>query len=263
MRSSLAVECTSAHEGAARLPPIVIALAAHVTALAITIVLALIESPAQLSLPALAFTQALVAAALGMRMGLAVWWTPINLLFLPAAIALQDVHIGGAWYLLAFGVLTSFYCSTVRSRVPLYCSSEEACSQLIAMLPKRRGLRILDLGCGLGGVVRSVARATPDAIVSGCESAPVPALIAWLRTRMLRNCEVRHANFWQLDLGGYDVVYGFLSPAPMTDLWKKVRAEMKPGSLFVSNSFPVEGVEADRLIALTGSRSRALLVWQQ
>jgi hypothetical protein len=40
---------------------------------------------------------------------------------------------------------------------------------------------------------------------------------------------------------GHNVVYAFLSPAPMAALWEKVRQEMPPGSLFISNSFAVPG----------------------
>jgi len=56
-------------------------------------------------------------------------------------------------------------------------------------------------------------------------------------------------------------VYAFLSPVPMPDLWCKVRTEMRPGSLFVSNTFDVPGVAPDRVITL-GNGRRALLVWR-
>jgi hypothetical protein len=56
------------------------------------------------------------------------------------------------------------------------------------------------------------------------------------------------------------VIYAYLSPAPMERLWEKARAEMKPGSLFISNSFAVPGVSFDEVVELNDlSHSRLLI----
>lgn len=54
--------------------------------------------------------------------------------------------------------------------------------------------------------------------------------------------QVRFGSFWAIDLAPYDLVFAYLSPQPMVALWLKVRAEMRPGSVFVSHSFPVPEV---------------------
>ena len=102
----------------------------------------------------------------------------------------------------------------------------------------------------------------PGARLEGVEIAPLPALVAWLRLRGIPQCRVRRADLWRLDLSQYDVVYAFLSPAPMAALWDKVRREMRPGTLFVSNSFPVPGVDPDRVLPLAGRGDRSLYVWR-
>jgi hypothetical protein len=43
-------------------------------------------------------------------------------------------------------------------------------------------------------------------------------------------------------LAEYEVVHADLWPAPMARLWDKALAEMNPGALLVSNSFPIPGV---------------------
>jgi hypothetical protein len=63
-------------------------------------------------------------------------------------------------------------------------------------------------------------------------------------------------------LGDYDVVYAFLSPAPMPRLWEKVQAEMQPGNLFISNSFPVPGATPDRIIEVDCTPPRPLYCYQ-
>ena len=65
-----------------------------------------------------------------------------------------------------------------------------------------------------------------------------------------------------IGLGGYDAVYCFLSPAPMAGLWTKARAEMRPGSLLVSNSFDIPGVPADEVIEMHDWRASRLLLWR-
>jgi hypothetical protein len=56
------------------------------------------------------------------------------------------------------------------------------------------------------------------------------------------------------------MVYTFLSPAPMEELWEKVKNEMRPGSVFITNSFPVP-VEADETIQISfGAREQRLFV---
>ena len=73
---------------------------------------------------------------------------------------------------------------------------------------------------------------------------------------------MRWGSLWSLDLGGFDVVYAFLSPAPMPELWAKAEREMRPGSLLVSHTFGIPGREPERRIPLPGRKDACLLVWR-
>ena len=48
----------------------------------------------------------------------------------------------------------------------------------------------------------------------------------------------------------------------MERLFAKARKEMKPGSLFISNSFTVPGQNPQDLRELTDRRGTKLLIWQ-
>jgi SAM-dependent methyltransferase len=133
---------------------------------------------------------------------------------------------------------------------------------LRALLPVHVAPRVIDLGCGLGDVIARLAPARFDASFVGYEVAPLPALVAWLRNRHHANVRIARRDFWAENLGTYDVVYAFLSPAAMPELWRKARAEMKPGTLLISNSFPVPGVEPDRIVPLAGRGSNALYLYR-
>ena len=67
---------------------------------------------------------------------------------------------------------------------------------------------------------------------------------------------------WRADLAGYDVVYAFLSPAPMPALGEKAKREMRPGSLLVSNSFAVPEVSPERVIELDDARQTLLYCYR-
>jgi len=54
------------------------------------------------------------------------------------------------------------------------------------------------------------------------------------------------------------VVYAFLSTEPMSRLWQKVAQEMRPGSVFVSNSFQVPDVEPTSVVVVNDSRQTHL-----
>jgi hypothetical protein len=96
---------------------------------------------------------------------------------------------------------------------------------------------------------------------SGCEIAPLPAWVARVRAAVAGRFRAGQGDFWTLDLSDYDVIYAFLSPAPMQALWEKVTREARPGTLLISNSFGVPGAEPHAQVPLGGA-NRALYVWR-
>lgn len=208
------------------------------------------------------------AALLGWRFGLAWWWAPIQLVA-PAALALA---LGLAWaarlpawiFLAAFVLLLGLFWNSAGDRVPLYLSNRKTRAALAGLLPDRPDLAVADLGSGLGGVGAELARRRPAARVDAIESAPLPFALGWLGHRLAgpANLAPIYGDLWSADLGAYDVVYCFLSPAPMPALYAKARAEMRPGSLLISNSFAVPDAPADRVVEVGDRRGTRLHVWR-
>ena len=100
-------------------------------------------------------------------------------------------------------------------------------------------------------------------LFTGVENAPATWAIGRLRTSALANCEWRWGNIWRTELRDYDVVYAFLSPAPMRALWEKVQQEMPPGTLFISNSFAVPGIAAEQIIEVDDARQTRLYCYRR
>lgn len=207
--------------------------------------------------------QGLLAALLGQRLGLSSWWLPINLLFVPAVLVLNGQQLPPMLLLGAFVLLLLLNWNSLRERVPLYLSGQKTIAELATLLqPLPANLRFIDLGCGLAGSLYQLSRRYPQAHFVGVETAPLVFLLAWLRCLLRPNCQIHYRNLWQQPLDGFDVVYCFLSPAPMPRLWAKARGEMSPGALLISNTFAIPDVAPDQLIELHDWRSSRLLIWR-
>lgn len=190
------------------------------------------------------------------------WWKTIHAIFAPAAYALLKLQITPEWYLLAFAILFLFYRGALSGQIPLYFSNRQSAAALIRFLSNNPRAKIIDLGAGIGSVVCPLARALRSAQVDGVENAHVPWLIGRLRTARQGNCRWSLGDFWKVSLADYDVVYAFLSPAPMSELWLKINREMQPGSLFISNSFQVPGQEASFVIEVDDTRKTRMFCYR-
>lgn len=189
------------------------------------------------------------------------WWVAIHFFFAPLVVAAGTLSIPPAWYLVAFVITLLVFWRTDKSQVPLYLSNTTTAAAVARLLPARP-CHVVDLGCGDGGLLRQLARVRPDCEFVGIEHAPLPWLWARLRTMNARNLYIRYGDFWAQHLGLFDVVYAFLSPAPMAQLWQKAVEEMHPDALLVSNSFAVPDVEPDSTEAVEDRRQTRLYVYR-
>jgi hypothetical protein len=204
-----------------------------------------------------ALAQGGFAAFSSHKLGAPAWWLPIHLGFMPSVVVASGLDIPPGWYLAAFLVLLLVFWRIDRSRVPLFLSSQATAAALAGLLPAGPG-KVLDLGCGNGALLKALAHQRPDCAFLGIEHAPLPWLWARLNCRGLPNCLIRYGDFWAEPLADFDLVYAFLSPAPMPNLWKKALAEMRPQALLVSNSFPVPDVPAAEILTVADRRATRL-----
>lgn len=207
-----------------------------------------------------------IAATLSYFAGLARWWLPIQLLFAPALVLMLKLNISPSAYLAAFLLMLLVYWSTFRSQVPLYLSSKKVWQTLEELLPSARenkNFTFMDIGSGIGGVLTHLAVVRPDGIYFGVENAPLPCLISWLRIKLgnYANCRVLWRNLWACDFSNYDIVFAYLSPVPMDQLWHKLKKEMRPGTLFVSNSFSILQYPPQYSITLDDLQHSTLYIW--
>jgi hypothetical protein len=249
---------------AARVPLVQAAVAQAAASLAVLALTALVpDAAAHSDAMTWALLQGVFAASLGRVLGMNAWWLPMHALFAPGLVWALEFGLPPAYALAAFCVLASVYWGVSRTRVPLFPSSRAAARAVAGLLPRGRSFTFLDLGCGLGGVLAFLARERPAGRYHGIEAAPVPFLLSRLRAALgPQSCRVSWGDFSVLDLGRYDVVYAYLSPAAMSDVWRKARREMRSGSLLISNSFAVPGVPPALTVATGAPGDSSLLVWR-
>lgn len=208
-----------------------------------------------------AVAQGFCAAFVSHRLEAPPWWLAIHLVFMPMVIALHGLDLPAHFYLIVFIILLLIFWRTDRSQVPLYFSNTKTVDAIAALLPKT-DFRFVDLGCGNGHLLNRLARMRPGCQFLGLEHAPLPFLWAKLRNLGQENCRIRLGNYWRQDLGDFEVVYAFLSPAPMPRLWIKACSEMTPGTLLISNSFPIPDIPVEQVIDVADRRMTCLYCYR-
>lgn len=207
-----------------------------------------------------AVVQGAIAMRIALFVGAASWWLGLHVLFAPAAVWAHELALAPAWWGAALAAALLLFGATYRTQVPLFVSARRVRSALVGLLEAQRDARVIDLGCGLGHVVTALKRARPDCECDGVELAWLPYLVS--RVRAWRSgCSIARRDLMEVDLSRYDLVYAFLSPAPMEALWQKARREMRPGSRLVSLAFPVPDVAPDAVIAVSPKPRHQLYVW--
>lgn len=209
----------------------------------------------------LALVQGIAAALWAGILRQPYWWFSIHLLFLPTAIAMLALQLPSWLYLLVVLLLALVFWGTVKGDVPLFLSSNAVADEVANIVEKENAGLFADLGAGVGSVAVPLAQRRALR-VDAWERAPLPWFITVWRCRKLPNASVKRASLWSCDLVRYDVVFAFLSPAVMAELGEKVRAEMRPGSLFISSSFPIPDWEPESVVRIEDRRRTILFCYR-
>ena len=129
----------------------------------------------------------------------------------------------------------------VRLGITPMPSSRKAVATFLDLIPNDTDGNIVDLGSGWGTLAYPVAKQFPDAEVIGCELSPIPWIYSRLKGLFVRrpNLTLHRQSVFDIDLTDADVVVVYLHPAAMRKLGPKFEQELRPGTLVLSNTFPV------------------------
>lgn len=219
-------------------------------------------------IPLFAFVvmQAITASACAYFFGMATWWRWIHFIFPIALWGMLKFEVSNEIYLVGFLLTLSIFWSTYRTQVPYYPSRLDVwqrMSQLVTQFESahQRLPKVIDIGSGLGGLSIFLGKHHPGIQVDGIEIAPLPWLVSKLRTVFKRSsARFILGDYQTLNFADYDIVFAYLSPAAMPQLWEKARAQMRSGSQLISLEFEIPGVAPQARLRQKG-QNRELFIY--
>ncbi len=128
--------------------------------------------------------------------------------------------------------------------------------------PARDDITILELGSGWGGTVAALSRALPYAHIIGYELFLPAWGVARLRFLGTKNIAVHRADFFIRPLPATDIVVCYLSFALTARLGPKLLADLPPGTIIISASFPIPDWQAIDTIPIPGPIQAPIYVYR-
>lgn len=190
------------------------------------------------------------------------WWRLILFVFPIAAWLLHGFELPSWIYLLGFLFSLSLFWTTFRTQVPFYPSRYKVWRQVETLLPKNQTIRMIDIGSGLGDLSMYLAKSRPDSRFQGIEIAPLPWLISLVRSWFKKSgAHFSLGDYNKLNFAEYDVIFAYLSPAAMPDLWQKAQAEMVKGSQLISYEFTIPNVKPSKVLHID-INTPPIYIWQ-
>lgn len=204
---------------------------------------------APISLLWLCIVQAVFSAVFSIFLQYEKWWKYIHFIFPLAVYTTSHFDIPSLVYLFAFLFLLSLHTASFKNRVPYFPSKTTVWARVNDFLTSRDTTNFIDLGSGLGGLVLHLKQQNPALTVIGIEMAPLPWLISVLRKKLTHSkANFILGNYQALNLGQYDAIFTYLSPAPMEQLYEKAVREMRTNTLFLSHEFPIPNIKPSYLL---------------
>jgi SAM-dependent methyltransferase len=203
----------------------------------------------------------LATAALSYWRTRELWWSVFHLAMPWLALLALQWQLPLWLYPALALLLLAIFSPVLKDRVPFFLSSEQVAQALLQIMDKRQTRTFLDLGCATGGLLVSLAKARPQTQFVGVETAWLPYWVAKIRAWRLPNLTIRRQSIWDLELGGTDLVYCFLSPDPMTRLGMQFDEQADKGACLVSNSFRIPDRQPSQSVSVPDWRESVLLVY--
>lgn len=127
---------------------------------------------------------------------------------------------------------------------------KKICEFLQDQFLNKENITIADLGSGNGHFTRDIARALPHAQIQGYEISRLSILKSKLLQKLTRlgNIKYYDQDFFKANLLHLDALVFFLSAYEMSRISDKIKNDLKPGTIVISNRFALKDIEPDKVI---------------
>ena len=131
---------------------------------------------------------------------------------------------------IGFVIFFFYMCIASLTGAPFVPTKNAPAEAMIKLAHIKKGDIIYDLGSGNGKLLLLAKNKGANAI--GYEINPILVLFS-----NLLGAHTRWKNFWHADIHDANVIFIYLLPWKMERLAEKLKKELKPGAVIVSNSF--------------------------
>jgi len=120
-------------------------------------------------------------------------------------------------------------------------------ADILSLIPED-ATHIYELGSGWGHLADALGKAHPNKAITGYEISPVPYWVGYAQKLISNRKNVRYirGNFFTADLANADVIVCYLFPEILEKLLPKLQADLKPGTLILSNHFQIAGLTPEK-----------------
>ena len=141
---------------------------------------------------------------------------------------------------------------------PYVGTSKKIIRKILTEIKFEDNAAVCELGCGNAKFLRAIAKSNKVRAI-GYEYS----LILYLQAIFFnffanRKIQAYLQDFFKADLSRADYVFCFLMPEEMARLENKLKRELKPNALVISNSFPFKKWQPEKVIELDKNKKNSL-----
>lgn len=142
-------------------------------------------------------------------------------------------------------------------RVPFVATPKKYLTKIVSILghelAEKKDLVIYDLGCGTGDFIWAFEEIYGDKIkrIVGVEFSPLLIFYAKIKAHFKKSTAIfLQQDFFNVNLSNADLIYLFLVPTVLEQVWQKIIKEGKSGLLVGVLSSPIPKVDYEKAVEL-------------
>ncbi len=155
------------------------------------------------------------------------------------------------FFLSCFFFFLILYPPSLWGQAPIFSTKTLSLDFLKEFIVLEPHHKILDAGCGRGKALHLLHKAFPQNALYGIEASPF--FYFYSKFFSPAGSIIFFQNIWRASWHQYHLIYVFLRPDLMTQVWEKFSAEAPVGAHLISFNFPVPGLLPSKEIALTSN----------
>lgn len=171
------------------------------------------------------------------------------------------IGLGIVGLLFLYIISRFFFAILLRGFAPLIASRPWAVKSLIDEVNKeqiRKNPVIYSLSCGKSGFLRAAGKNFPSAELIGVEHDLLPYLLERIQLALRRTGIkiIYQKNLYKLDVSRADLIYCYLDIENLRELPKKFKFECKPGTIIISNGFPIPNLNFKKNLEISSQKRK-------